>query len=93
MGDGTRRAILARLLKDGPMSVGDLASGFRVTRPAVSQHLKVLKRARLVKDEADGTRRVYELDPHGFHLVQAYFDQFWTIALAAFKQKVDKEKR
>lgn len=89
LGDATRRAILARLLDDGPLSVGELAGDFHVSRPAVSQHLKVLTRAKLVRCEAAGTRRVYELDPNGFQMVQAYFAQFWTLALAAFKRKVE----
>jgi len=89
LGDRTRRAILARLLAEGPLAVKDLARQFDVSRPAVSQHLRVLKRARLVKDEREGTRRVYELDPHGFHVLQEYFDQFWTRALLAFKKQAE----
>jgi DNA-binding transcriptional ArsR family regulator len=89
LGDGTRRAILARLLLEGPMAVGDIASEFHVSRPAVSQHLRVLKDARLVRDEQQGTRRVYELDPQGFQLVRHYFDQFWTEALLAFKREAE----
>ena len=65
LGDATRRAILARLL-NGPMPVGQLARGFTVSRPAISQHLRVLKEAKLVTDRAEGTRRLYELDPAGF---------------------------
>ncbi len=72
LGDGTRRAILARLLLDGAMAVGDIAREFHVTRPAVSQHLRVLKDAQLVQDHPEGTRRVYQLDPRGFHLLQQY---------------------
>jgi DNA-binding transcriptional ArsR family regulator len=90
LGDGTRRAILARLLLEGPMAVGDIAFEFHVSRPAVSQHLRVLKHAHLVRDEQQGTRRVYELDPRGFQLLQQYFDQFWTQALLAFKQKAEE---
>lgn len=90
LGDGTRRAILARLLLEGPMAVGDIAWEFHVSRPAVSQHLRILKHAQLVRDEQQGTRRVYELDPKGFQLLQHYFDQFWTQALLAFKQKAEE---
>jgi DNA-binding transcriptional ArsR family regulator len=89
LGDGTRRAILARLLAEGPMAVGDIAYEFHVSRPAVSQHLRILKHAHLVRDEQQGTRRVYELDPHGFQLLQQYFDQFWTEALLAFKHQAE----
>jgi DNA-binding transcriptional ArsR family regulator len=91
LGDGTRRAILARLLEEGPMSVGDIAFEFHVSRPAVSQHLRILKDASLVRDEQQGTRRVYELDGRGFQLVQQYFDRFWTQALLAFRQKVEED--
>ena len=90
LGDGTRRAILARLLLEGPMAVGDIAYEFHVSRPAVSQHLRVLKHAQLVRDEQQGTRRVYELDPRGFQVLQQYFDQFWTQALLAFKHKAEE---
>lgn len=90
LGDPTRRAILAHLRK-GPRPVGALAKAFPISRPAVSQHLKILKDARLVIDRAEGTRRVYQLDPAGFESVRAYLDQFWTTALAAFKEKADAE--
>jgi DNA-binding transcriptional ArsR family regulator len=90
IGDPTRRAILNRLL-GGPTSVGDIAKDFPVSRPAISQHLRVLKDARLVKDQVSGTRRVYQLDYRGFESLRAYFDQFWSAALAAFKQKVEEQ--
>jgi len=90
LGDPTRRAILGRL-KRGPQPVGALAKAFPISRPAISQHLKVLKNARLVSDRAEGTRRVYQLDPAGFESVRAYLDQFWTTALDAFKAKADAE--
>jgi DNA-binding transcriptional ArsR family regulator len=90
LGDATRRAIVQRLL-EGPVSVGKLAEEFPVSRPAISQHLRVLKEARLVSDEAKGTKRVYRLDPRGFESLRAYFDQFWSIALAAFKEKVEEQ--
>ena len=90
LGDPTRRAILGRL-KRGPQPVGALAKAFPISRPAISQHLKILKDARLVSDRAKGTRRVYQLDPAGFESVRAYLDQFWTTALDAFKAKADAE--
>jgi DNA-binding transcriptional ArsR family regulator len=87
LGDPTRRAIFERLA-DGPRAVGELASGLPVTRPAVSQHLRVLKDAGLVTDRRAGTRRYYQLDPAGVGAVRAYFDRFWTQALAAFADAV-----
>jgi DNA-binding transcriptional ArsR family regulator len=90
LGDPTRRAILGRLRK-GPLPVGALAEAFPISRPAISQHLRILKDARLVNVRAEGTRRVYQLDPAGFESVRAYLDQFWTTALAAFKEKADAE--
>ena len=92
LGDGTRRAILASLL-NGPMSVGELADEFPVSRPAISQHLRILKDANLVIDEADGTRRVYEINPEGFESLREYLDQFWTRALHAFKKEVEAPRR
>jgi len=96
LGDATRRAILERLL-NGPMAVGELASGFPVSRPAISQHLRVLKKAHLVVDRADGNRRLYAVDPAGVDALRTYFDRFWTQALAAFKrvaeQRAAKEER
>jgi DNA-binding transcriptional ArsR family regulator len=90
LGDATRRAIIDRLLR-GPVSVGRLAEEFPVSRPAISQHLRVLKKANLVTDQAAGTRRVYQLNPQGFESLREYFDQFWSSALAAFKQKVEEQ--
>jgi DNA-binding transcriptional ArsR family regulator len=90
LGDATRRAIVDRLLR-GPVSVGKLAEEFPVSRPAISQHLRVLKQANLVTDEVSGTRRVYRLDPKGFDSLRSYFDQFWSIALTAFQQKVEEQ--
>jgi len=90
MGDATRRAILDRLL-EGPLPVGKLAAGFSVTRPAISQHLRILKDANLVMDRAEGTRRLYQLNPEGFESLREYFEQFWTQALIAFKQKVEEQ--
>ena len=89
-GDPTRRAIFERLAA-GPRAVGELASELPVSRPAVSQHLKVLKDAGLVVDTRAGTRRLYRLDPTGVGAVRAYFDAFWNQALAAFKAAVEQE--
>ena len=77
LGDSTRRAIFERLAT-GPCSVGELAAELPVTRPAVSQHLRVLKDAGLVFDRPDGTRRLYQLDPDGVGALRAYVDQFWN---------------
>jgi len=88
LGDATRRAILERLI-DGPLAVGELASEFPVSRPAISQHLRVLKRANLVTDRAAGTRRLYAVNPAAMESLRQYFDRFWTQALTAFKQRVE----
>ena len=90
LGDPTRQAIFERLAA-GPRAVGELAGELPVSRPAVSQHLKVLKDAGLVVDTAAGTRRLYRLDPDGVGAVRAYFDAFWNQALAAFKAAVEQE--
>ena len=92
LGDATRRAIVGRLL-DGPMPVGQLARAFPMSRPAISQHLRILKEARLVTDRAEGTRRFYELDPRGFDSLRDYLDRFWTHALDAFKRRVEESSR
>ena len=96
LGDATRRAILARLV-ERPLPVGELAREFPISRPAVSQHLRVLKRANLVVDRAAGTRRVYAVNPAALESLREYFDEFWGRALAAFKKRVEehstKEKR
>jgi DNA-binding transcriptional ArsR family regulator len=84
LGDPTRQGIIERLAA-GPLSVGDLARQFPVSRPAVSQHLKVLKDAGLVLDRRAGNRRIYQVDPDGIEALRDYFDQFWNQALAAFK--------
>ena len=89
LGDPTRRAIFERLA-ERPRAVGELAGGLPVSRPAVSQHLKVLKDAGLVIDRAAGTRRIYQLDPDGVGAMRAELDRFWTSALAAFKQLVEE---
>jgi DNA-binding transcriptional ArsR family regulator len=89
LADGTRRAIFKRLA-GGPMAVGELAHGLPVSRPAVSQHLKVLKCAGLVADRAVGTRRVYQLNPKGIQELRAELDVFWTKALDAYKLIADE---
>jgi DNA-binding transcriptional ArsR family regulator len=88
LGDSTRRAILERLLQ-GPRAVGELAGDFPISRPAISQHLRVLKDAHLVVDRPAGNRRLYELNPAGVEALRTYFDRFWTHALAAFKKAAE----
>lgn len=90
LGDSTRRTIF-ELLGDGPRSVGDLAGELPVSRPAVSQHLKVLKDAGLVSESRVGTRRVYRVEPAAVAELRTYFDEFWTQALAAFKTAAESE--
>src|SRR3954451_18899974 len=90
LGDPTRRAVFEGLA-DGPRAVGELAATLPVSRPAVSQHLKVLKDAGLVHDEARGTRRLYSLDPDGLAAVRAYFDRFWDQALDSFKRLAEQD--
>lgn len=87
--DPTRRTILERL-RDRPRAVGEIASGLPVTRPAVSQHLKVLKEAGLVDDRSEGTRRIYHIDPQGLGAMRAWLDQFWTVALDSFAAEVER---
>src|SRR4030095_8265051 len=82
LGDPTRRAIFEQL-RQGPRAVGEIASELPVSRPAVSQHLRVLKEAGLVTERRDGTRRLYRLDPDGLGEGRPYFDGFWGAALAA----------
>ncbi len=90
LGDGTRRAIF-EVLADGPRTVGDIATRVPVTRPAVSQHLKVLKDAGLVVDRHAGTRRIYQVNPEGVAMLREYLDSFWNRTLVAFKQTVEQE--
>jgi DNA-binding transcriptional ArsR family regulator len=90
LGDPTRRAVLMRL-RAGGRSVGDIAEGMDVSRPAVSQHLKILKAARLVTVHAEGTRRVYAVDTRGIQSLQKWFDQFWDETLLAFKDAAELE--
>jgi DNA-binding transcriptional ArsR family regulator len=89
LGDPTRRAIFERL-GAGPRSVGQLAEGLPISRPAVSQHLKVLKGAGLVSDTPDGARRVYRLEPDGLAALRTYIDELWTTALASFKAEAER---
>jgi len=90
LADPTRRQVFERL-GVGPASVGDIASGLPVSRPAVSQHLKVLKDAGLVTDRPEGTRRVYQIDPQGLGAIRAWLDQFWAVALDAYAAEVDRQ--
>jgi DNA-binding transcriptional ArsR family regulator len=93
--DPTRRAVLERL-RSGPKPVGEIARGLPVSRPAVSQHLKVLKEAGLVDDRSEGTRRIYQIDPKGLGAMRAWLDQFWDSALTAFAGELEraaKEKK
>ena len=87
-----RQTIVERLA-ERPMAVGELAAGLPVTRPAVSQHLKVLKEARLVRDEAQGTRRIYSIEPAGLGAIRAWLDRFWDQALAAYAAAAEKEEK
>lgn len=89
LADPTRRSIF-ELVAAGPRSVADLAGLVPVSRPAVSQHLKVLREANLVRATPVGTKRIYALDPRGVTDVQAYFAQFWNVQLAAFAQSVEE---
>jgi DNA-binding transcriptional ArsR family regulator len=90
LADPTRREIFERL-GAGPRSVGELADGLPVSRPAVSQHLKVLKGAGLVSDRPAGTRRIYAVNPSGVAGLRRYLDQFWPDALTAYKTAVEQD--
>jgi len=89
LADPTRRSVMESL-RSGPRAVGEIARGMPVSRPAVSQHLKVLKEAGLVTDRAEGTRRVYYLDPKGLAALRSWLDQFWNQALADFQREAEK---
>jgi len=91
LADPTRREIFERVAR-APTAVGELARDLPVSRPAVSQHLKVLKEAGLVVHRAEGTRNVYEIDPKGLGALRAWLDQFWADALDAFKVEVEKNE-
>ena len=90
LGDGTRRLILERL-RGGPRAVGELAADLPVSRPAVSQHLRVLKEAGLVTERRNGTRRLYRVDTDGLAEVRDYLESFWTDVLAAFEAAAQSE--
>jgi DNA-binding transcriptional ArsR family regulator len=91
LADPTRRQVFEQL-RHGPKPVGIIAAQIPVSRPAVSQHLGVLKKAGLVADRAEGTRRVYYIDPQGLAAIRVWLDQFWEDALTAFKTELEKEK-
>ena len=89
LADPTRRRVFERL-RSGPKPVGAIARGLPVSRPAVSQHLRVLKEAGLVTDRPEGTRRVYDIDPNGLGALRKWLDQFWDRTLAAFQAEADR---
>lgn len=91
LSDATRQKVFERL-QAGELSVGEIARGLPVSRPAVSQHLKVLKAAGLVADHAEGTRRVYHIDPKGLASIRAWLDQFWDVALQAYAAQVERSE-
>jgi DNA-binding transcriptional ArsR family regulator len=91
LGDGTRREIF-ELLCSRPQAVGELAEQLPVSRPAVSQHLRVLKGAGLVTGRAAGSRRVYQVDPAGVSALRAYLDGFWSRSLASFEQAAERRE-
>ena len=90
LGDPTRRAVFARVARR-PAAVGELARGLPVSRPAVSQHLRVLKEAGLVRETREGTRRIYRLDPRGIAAMREWLDAHWASALDAFKEFADAQ--
>ncbi len=89
LGDPTRRAVFERLLQ-GPLAVVDISRTLPVSRPAVSQHLRVLKEVGLVADRAEGTRRLYAIDRAGLAAIREYFDRFWDTALDAFRRAAEE---
>jgi DNA-binding transcriptional ArsR family regulator len=91
LADPTRRAVFERL-RHQPASVSELAANLPVSRPAVSQHLRVLKDAGLVSDRAEGVRRIYAIDPDGLGELRRWLDQFWDDALDAFKREVERPR-
>jgi DNA-binding transcriptional ArsR family regulator len=90
LGDPTRRTVLKRL-RGGARPVGEIAEGIGVSRPAVSQHLKILKAARLVSDRAEGTRRLYAVNARGIEALRRWLDGFWDEALLAFKETAEQQ--
>jgi DNA-binding transcriptional ArsR family regulator len=91
LGDPTRRAVLEQL-RDGPRAVGEIAAQLPVSRPAVSQHLRILKEAGLVTERQNGTRHLYRVDPDGLAELREYLEGFWEEALASFKAAAEKEE-
>lgn len=87
------RVAIVEKLAERPMAVGELAAGLPVSRPAVSQHLKVLKAAKLVRDQAEGTRRIYSLDPAGLGPLRQWLDRFWDQALAAYAEAAERKEK
>ena len=92
LGDPTRRAVL-ELLRRRERAVGDIAGRLPVSRPAVSQHLRVLKHAGLVRDRQDGTRRLYRVEPRGLEALRGYLERYWDQALAAFADAAEREEK
>ena len=92
LADPTRRAVFERIGK-APAAVGEIAAGLPVSRPAVSQHLKVLKEAGLVTETASGTRRIYRLDPRGLGALRDWLDRFWGDQLASFKDFAERQPK
>jgi DNA-binding transcriptional ArsR family regulator len=92
LADPTRRRVFEEL-RSGPKPVGEIASVLPVSRPAVSQHLKVLKGAGLVREETQGTRHVYSIDPKGLGAIRRWLDQFWTEALDAFAAEIERDSQ
>ena len=92
LGDPTRRTVL-ELLRGGAKPVGEIASHLPVSRPAVSQHLRVLKEAGLVRDRQDGTRRLYSIDAAGLQALRTYLERYWDVALGSFKDAADDAAR
>jgi len=92
LGHPTRRAIFEQL-RSGARSVGEIAAELPVSRPAVSQHLRVLKEAGLVTERRNGTRRLYRLNPDGLDELRRYVEDYWTDALAVFKGEAERERR
>ena len=92
LADGTRREILT-LLWEEEHTAGDIANRFDMSRPAISQHLRILKRADLVTDRAAGTRRLYAVNPDAIESLRTYFDRFWSRALAAFKGRIEEKSK
>ncbi|MCH8919712.1 MAG: winged helix-turn-helix transcriptional regulator [Chloroflexi bacterium] len=92
LADETRRSVFERL-RTGPRPVGELAKDLPVSRPAVSQHLRVLREAKLVRERREGTRRLYSIDPEGLLTLREYLDGYWGEVLAAFKSAAEREAK